>query len=275
MHASDDTEPTSVRGWTRFAALTLLVAAFSSCLVVGSYSKLSHTFDEPTHLVAGLEWLQLHRYTAQTENPPLSRIPLAVIPYLSGMRITNEVGPLQTGVNLLYGSGDYLGNVTRARLANLLFFWLTLLLTWTLSGGRAQPTVAALATCLVATLPSVVAHSGLATTDMPFVVGFLLAINPAVAECFIQCLRIGDAGDAAGFLRKLHPDAAMLRVMGLQPTTKRSGIGEGDDGLFDTHIVSRSACRAWNHVMDSARGYSLISASTRFARRIRDSCQPM
>jgi 4-amino-4-deoxy-L-arabinose transferase-like glycosyltransferase len=190
MHALDDAAPTSANGWKRYAAVTLLVAAFSSCLVVGSYSKLSHTFDEPTHLAAGLEWLQFHRYAMQTENPPLSRIPLALIPYLSGMRITNEAGALQTGVSLLYGSGDYLGNVTKARLANLLFFWLTLLLTWTLSGGRAQPTVAALATCLVATLPSLVAHSGLATTDVPFVVAFLFALwrwkrvlgNPSVAN---------------------------------------------------------------------------------------------
>jgi len=124
-----------------------------------------------------MEALQLHRYTTQTENPPLSRLPFALLPYLSGLRINpQEERALSAGIDMLYSSGSYLRNLSEARVANLLTFWLVLVMTWLLSGGCSNPIVAALSTCLVATLPSVVAHSGLATTDMPFVLAFLVAL---------------------------------------------------------------------------------------------------
>jgi hypothetical protein len=113
----------------------------------------------------------------QTENPPLSRIPLALIPYLSGKRIKDDdSAALASGAEIFYGSGDYIGNVTKARVANLFFFWVILVMTWVLSGGRHNPTTAIIATTIAATLPSIVAHSGLATTDVPFVAAFLFAV---------------------------------------------------------------------------------------------------
>lgn len=146
-------------------------------MVLGSYSRLSQTWDEPTHIAAGMEWLQLHRYRMQTENPPLSRVPFAVLPFAAGQRIDpEESNATNAGNSLLYGSGDYLENLTRARLPNLAVFWLTLAMTWTLSGGISDPRVAGIATALVATSPAIVAHSGLATTDMPFVLTFLLTV---------------------------------------------------------------------------------------------------
>jgi hypothetical protein len=141
--------------WSWHALVVVAAAALSSALIIGSYHSLSHTTDEPAHLAAGMEWLQFHRYTAQTENPPLSRIPLAVIPYVSGMRLKNDdAGATVSGVDMLYGSGDYLGNITRARVANLFFFWLLLGMTWVLSGGRKNPAVAIIATTVAATIPA-------------------------------------------------------------------------------------------------------------------------
>src|SRR5436190_7633620 len=178
MHITDGTQKVALVVWTRCAVIAVAVATFSSLLIIGSYSRLSHTWDEPTHVAAGMEWLQLHRYTKQTENPPLSRIPLALIPYLSGLRINNDDSTaLASGVAMFYGSGDYISNVTKARLANLLFFWLLLTMTWVLSGGRKNPMVAVVATVATATVPAIVAHSGLSTTDVPFVVAFLLAVS--------------------------------------------------------------------------------------------------
>src|SRR3954469_6923587 len=163
--------------WRVYATATTLVALFSSAMIVGSYRHLSHTFDEPTHLASGIEWLQYHRYTRQTENPPLSRVPLALVPFLSGMRLVDPNAPALAGaLPLLYDRGDYITNVTKARIGNLPLFWLVVLMTWVLSGGRRNPRVAALASCLVATVPGIVAHSGFATTDVPFVAAFLLAL---------------------------------------------------------------------------------------------------
>lgn len=163
----------------RACTVGAFVAALYSCvLIVGSYSRLSHTWDEPTHVVAGLEWLETGRYTFQTENPPLSRIPLAIIPFLDGARMppadANGTRPL--AASIYYRTNNYVRNVTEARVANVLFFLAILVLTWVLSGGRSDPVVAFLATAIVATLPPVVAHSGFATTDIPFVAVFLLAL---------------------------------------------------------------------------------------------------
>jgi Dolichyl-phosphate-mannose-protein mannosyltransferase len=164
--------------WKVCATASVLVALCSSALIVGSYFSLSHTWDEPTHVAAGMEWIQWHRYTFQTENPPLSRVPLAILPYVTGTRLSETLtaSPGAMAAALFYGSGNYVTNVIKARVANLLFFWLLLALTWTLSGGGARPYVAMLATGIVATLPGIVAHSGLATTDVPFLVALLFCV---------------------------------------------------------------------------------------------------
>src|SRR4051812_40331645 len=136
MQVIDIAAPLVVQRWRPCAAAAVAVGLFSSLLIVGSYTRLSHTWDEPTHVASGMEWLQFHRYTLQTENPPLSRVPLAIVPYLSGTRLDENGAPgigAATGA-LFYDSGDYATNVAKARVANLLFFWLMLTLVWVLSG---------------------------------------------------------------------------------------------------------------------------------------------
>jgi 4-amino-4-deoxy-L-arabinose transferase-like glycosyltransferase len=163
----------------RACTIGAVVAALYSCvLIIGSYSRLSHTWDEPTHIVAGLEWLETGRYTFQTENPPLSRVPLAVLPFLNGARMppADATGARPQAASIYYRTQNYVRNVTEGRVVNVLFFLAILVLTWVLSGGRSDPVVAFLATAIVATLPPVVAHSGFATTDIPFVAVFLLAL---------------------------------------------------------------------------------------------------
>ena len=46
-----------------------IVVLSSTAAILATYSRLSHTWDEGTHVVAGLEFLQDGRYTFQTENP--------------------------------------------------------------------------------------------------------------------------------------------------------------------------------------------------------------
>jgi hypothetical protein len=158
----------------------VIVLSGSTAAIVTTYTRLSHTWDEATHVVAGLEVLQDGTYTFQTENPPLSRVPLAVIPFLNGARMPSAAQRAQGAIfaadTIYYRSPSYIQHVTEGRLANLLFFWCAVALTWTMAGGRSDPWVAFLASALVATLPAIVAHSGFATTDMPFVVSFLLAM---------------------------------------------------------------------------------------------------
>ena len=170
----------SARRAVLLVAATVLVVGCSTGAILATYSRLSHTWDEGTHILAGIELLQEGKYTIQTENPPLARAALAVIPFLNGARMPppelDAQAPSRASEAIYYRSPDYLRNVTEGRIANLFFFWCCVTLTWVLAGGRSDPWVAFLASAAVATLPPIVAHSGFATTDVPFVASFLLAL---------------------------------------------------------------------------------------------------
>jgi len=164
---------------SRSLAIAIVVVAtmVSTAAIIATYSKLSNTWDEPTHVVAGLEFLQDGRYGYQIENPSLPRVALAIIPYLLGARLPPPSRrPQGFAVDIFYRTPDSRRNVTEARIANPFFFWVCIALTWVLAGGGDDPWVAATAGAAVATLPPIVAHSGFATTDIACVASFLLAL---------------------------------------------------------------------------------------------------
>lgn len=213
--------------------LLALVTLCSTLAIVATYTRLSHTWDEGTHVSAGLEVLQDGRYTSQTENPPLSRIVLAIVPYLNGARFA----PPEPGRNGAFAaaaifdrSPSAVRNVTEGRVANLFFFWACVALTWVLAGGRRDPWVAFVAAGAVATLPPIVAHAGLATTDVAFVAVFL-AVLVALRACLIaptikSAVALGAALGIAvatkfSTLAFLPPVVAALLVMRAWPERRR------------------------------------------------------
>src|SRR5262245_58698642 len=113
----------TVRGLSALLAIVVLV---STAAIVATYSQLSHPWDEGAHVSAGLEFLQDGRYRS-TENPPISRVILALIPYLQGARLPpaeqRSADRGFTTESIFYRSPQYVRNVTEARVANLLFFW--------------------------------------------------------------------------------------------------------------------------------------------------------
>ncbi len=146
---------------------------------------LSGTFDEGNHLAAGLEWWQFGTYTQWTENPPLARLAVAALPYLHGMRLPprEEWEPKthawdrtwEMGTDLLYAGDGFERNLSRARLGTLPFFLIALGSVWSLAGGRRRPAAGLIAVALTSTLPALIAHGALATTDLAFAGMFLLA----------------------------------------------------------------------------------------------------
>ena len=162
-------------------ALTVAAAVTGTACIVATYARLSHSWDEPTHVAAGLEMLQKHRYSYQTENPPLSRLAIAIGPWLAGARLPegdrqiNE-SPYAAADAIFHDAPDYVQRVTSARVGNLPWYWACIALTWTLAGGARRPRVAALAASAVATMPPLVGHAGFATTDLPFVASVLLVL---------------------------------------------------------------------------------------------------
>jgi len=162
-------------------AWVLLATVVGTSCIVATYSRLSHTWDEPTHVAAGLELLQYGRYTYQTENPPLSRLTIAVWPRLAGARVPEANGalvlsPFAAGDGIFQRNANSIRNVTQARVGTLPWYWACIALTWVLAGGRRDPSVAALAAAAVATITPIVGHAGYSTTDVPFVAVFLVVL---------------------------------------------------------------------------------------------------
>jgi 4-amino-4-deoxy-L-arabinose transferase-like glycosyltransferase len=133
--------------------------------VTSTYRVFSQTFDEPIHIAAGLQWLTNGGTHADPEHPPLARILFGLGPYLEGARVEDGPAYLQ-GNAVLYGGGRYGHTLSLARLGNLFFFLLALAVvtvwSWRLFGRAA----AIVALALFGSLPPVLGHAGLATTDM-------------------------------------------------------------------------------------------------------------
>jgi 4-amino-4-deoxy-L-arabinose transferase-like glycosyltransferase len=166
------------------AALSLVVLG---CLCVDHERRsMALTFDEPNHLASGLEWWQEGSYRQWTENPPLARIAVAALPFLHGQRLpareqwdpslTEQSRAWEVGGELLYAGGEFEANLGRARLGTLPFYLLTLLVVWVLAGSTPGALAALVAIGFTSTLPALVAHGALATTDVAFVATFLLSV---------------------------------------------------------------------------------------------------
>ena len=77
------------------AAVALLILAVLT-VVVTTYSRFSHTWDEPSHMATGLERLDLGSYYYEHQHPPLARMALAAGPYLDGHHSGRASMPVRT-----------------------------------------------------------------------------------------------------------------------------------------------------------------------------------
>lgn len=135
--------------------------------ITQSYGILSGTFDEPAHVAAGMEWLDQGRFDYEPLTPPLARVAVALGPYLIGLRSHGSETIWREGKLILYSDGEYRRNLALARLGVLPFFLVTVLVVWCWARRVGGAPTAAAAVGLCVTLPPLLAHSGLATTDMP------------------------------------------------------------------------------------------------------------
>lgn len=154
----------------------LLLALTGSALIISTYGVFNHTFDEPAHIACGMEFWDRGTYTMEPMHPPLARIAVALGPFLSGIRPSNYADMWRAGNDILYSGNQYMRTLTMSRLAILTFFLLATLLVWFWSRTLFGDTAALFTTVLFISLPPILAHSGLATTDMPFTALFFWAI---------------------------------------------------------------------------------------------------
>ncbi len=144
----------------------ILLVALGSLRIVSTYHVFSQTSDEPAHIAAGLEWLSKGVYHYETQHPPLARVATALGPYLSGLRSSDTPSMWKEGLRILYDDGHGDRNLALARLGILPFFWVACFVVY-LWGKRylGEPATALSVLCFTF-LPPVLAHAGLATTDM-------------------------------------------------------------------------------------------------------------
>jgi hypothetical protein len=149
---------------------SLLIAV--CCMAVGclriaaTWSELGLTFDEPQHFACGLEYLAKHVYRYETQHPPLARAMTALLPYVSGTRPSGNPDRENEGVGLLIHSTNPDRFLSLMRAGILPFFLLACLVVFFWTRHTFGSPAAALATLLFTLVPPVLAHAGLATTDM-------------------------------------------------------------------------------------------------------------
>jgi hypothetical protein len=149
------------------AALILL----GTIRIVATYDVFSHTFDEPAHVACGMEWLDKGTYTWEPQHPPLARVAAALGPYLSGIRSqgtphTNIYSMTAEGLDILFSGHRYDRTLALARLGILPFFWVGCMVVYWWGLRYATKAHAVIALLLFSFLPPILAHAGLATTDM-------------------------------------------------------------------------------------------------------------
>ncbi len=194
--------------------LALLVAAGMIAAAVARIALTSHTFsqtwDEPAHIAAGLEWLQKGRYTFETFHPPLARVFTALGPYLAGARLGDDPNLWIEGNRVLGSGAHYDRMLALARAGSLPFFVLAALAVFALARRAGGPVVGALAVLLFSTLPPVLAHAGLTTTDMALAAGLMLALWAFVAWLEHPTLGRGAVFGAAAGIAVLSKFSALL-----------------------------------------------------------------
>lgn len=182
-------EPTFVLRIT--AALSIAICLCSCAAMMSTYSRLSQTWDEPNHVATGLEWLQDGRYTLWTENPPLARLAVAIGPFLGGARLPpagRTPAEIERYPLISYAMGDAVLNegdspgrrLVLARAGTLPFFIGMVAIPW-FWFGRTRPVAAFLSVATICTLPPMLGHGALATTDVAFAAMFMLYVWRLVA----------------------------------------------------------------------------------------------
>jgi dolichyl-phosphate-mannose-protein mannosyltransferase len=173
---------------------TLVILA---CVVVAIFRVITvdktmpQRFDEPCHVAAGMEWLENRTYRLDPIHPPLERYAITLPLYLAGERfpkfsaqdprtndpfLASEVGPTEVtalarctlvGNAILYGGGHYKRNLLLARLGILPFLGLCTILVFWWTSRCFGLLAACIAAFLFSTLPSILAFSSMAYTDLP------------------------------------------------------------------------------------------------------------
>jgi 4-amino-4-deoxy-L-arabinose transferase-like glycosyltransferase len=143
-----------------------LIALLTCARIAATYRVFSQTVDEPTHIAAGFQWVSTSRYDLELEHPPLARIGFALGSLAAHAKARTDLPAGEQGTELLFTNGDYQHNLALARAGNLPWFVLAMFVVALWANSLFGPAAAIAAAALFSFLTPVLAHAGLATTDM-------------------------------------------------------------------------------------------------------------
>ena len=157
------------RTWALCLTVLLLVGILR---IVSTYHVFNHTIDEPSHIACGVQWWDEGIYQIETKHAPLARISVALGPYLAGVHAINAPTWRETYPILTEPGTNYWHILTLGRIGVLPYFIIGTLVVffWTkrIFGAGSGLIAAAVFT----QLPTILAHSAVATTDMALAVTF-------------------------------------------------------------------------------------------------------
>ena len=235
--------------------LALLVVVFIA-LVVGGMRNTSTTFDETLFPAAGARALETGDFTLVRDHPRLPQYLYGVPAWLTHPHYPAEsTPPWDHATRYRYGRLFFFasGNPAEAlafvvRLAAVLCGVALVIATYSCARRHSSPGVALLAAALVALVPDVIAHSGIAYNDVPAALTMLAGVYAIDRACRAPGARSGIAAGAA---------------CGLALATKTTALVLGPIGaaiLVLEASARRGADRAWWRAMLLAIAASAAAA---------------
>ncbi|HKU61649.1 MAG TPA: glycosyltransferase family 39 protein [Gemmatimonadales bacterium] len=149
----------------RVALLLTLLCFVALTRVALTWRVYTPTFDEPAHIAAGMEWLSRGGYHYDEAHPPLARVADALGPWLAGLHSQGQADIRREGNAILNQRGDQPRALALARAGALPFLLLAILVVFAWARSLAGDAAGLLAILALTSVPPVLAHAGLATTD--------------------------------------------------------------------------------------------------------------
>jgi hypothetical protein len=165
---------------SRWIFIAVALVAIAALAIARTARVFSATVDEPAHLAAGMQWLSTGEYTYDLQHPPLGRVAVALGPWLRGERTTGAPAIYDEGAAILGTADHYVDTLASARHGTLVFFFALALGVWLWARRLGGELCAAIATLLLVANPNVLAHAGLATTDLACTATTILALYAAM-----------------------------------------------------------------------------------------------
>jgi hypothetical protein len=143
--------------------------------ITSTYHVFNATIDEASHIAGGIEWWDKGTYTLETKHTPLARLSVALGPYLAGVRWMG-FKKWQDTFPILSSTGNYWHNLRLGRIGVLPYFIIATLVVFFWTKRLFGATAAVLAAAVFTQLPTMLAHSSVATTDVALTAMFCCSL---------------------------------------------------------------------------------------------------